>query len=149
MNNPINYKCPICLKYPNSHSFQFIGEYKSNIVIYTCPEKALRYNDHDGIISHYNGVLKDIQGKKWIWLFDARNFSAKHYLQFNISIDLAKLISKTEYSDNLQYILIYKPTWHLDLTLNLIYPFISEKMKAIIRKIDKLPTFLSDNPTLI
>lgn len=144
MNNIISYKCPICTKYPNSHSFKFLCEYKSNIIMYTCPEQAIRYDDHDGIMLHYKGVLENIKDNKWIWFFDARNFSSKHYLQFNISIDLAKLISNPEYSNNLQYIIIYQPSWHLDLTLNLIYPFLSEKMKTLIKKTDKLPTFLLD-----
>lgn len=143
MNNPISYKCPICTKYPNSHSFNFLCEYKETIIMYTCPEKALKYDDHDGIISHYEGILQNIKNKKWIWFFDARNFGMKHYLQFNISIDLAKLISQIEYSKNLKKIIIYKPSWHLNLTLNLIYPFLSEKMKNIIIKIDKLPSYLS------
>jgi hypothetical protein len=116
--------------------------------MYTCPEKAIRYDDHDGIINHYEGVLKNIQGKKWIWFFDARDFSAKHYLQFNISIDLAKLISRPEYSDNLQHILIYRPSWHLDLTLEIIKPFLSDKMKSIIKIIDEIPSFLSNNEHL-
>ena len=133
MNNLITYKCPICTTFPNSHSFQFTGIYKSNIIMYTCPEKAIRYDDHEGIINHYEGVLKNIEGKKWIWLFDAKNFSIKHYLQINISIDLAKLISRPENSDNLQYILIYRPSWHLYLTLELIKPFLSEKLKSIIK----------------
>ena len=135
MNNPIYYKCAICEEYPNSHSFKFLGEYKSKLVMYTCPEEALKYDDHEGIINHYKGILNDIRGKKWIWFFDSRNFSAKHYLQFNMSIELAKLISQPEYSDNLQYIVVYKPSWHLDLTLNLIYPFLSDKIKNLIKKV--------------
>lgn len=143
MNSPISYKCPICTENPNSHSFKFLGERKGYLIMYTCPEKAIKYNDHDGIINHYEGVLQNIKDKKWIWFFDARNFSSKHYLQYDISIDLAKLMSNTEYSKNLHKIFIYKPSWHLDLTLNIIYPFLSEEMKNIIVKIDKLESFLS------
>lgn len=138
MNNIDTYICPICAKLPNSHSFSNIGKYKSNIIMYTCPEKAIKYDDHDGIINHYEGMLKSIKGKKWIWIFDAQNFSAKYYLQYNISIDLAKLISNPEYSDNLEYILIYNPSWHLELTLNLIFPFLSENIKAKIKRSIKL-----------
>ena len=40
MNNLITYKCPICTKFPNSHSFQFTGIYKSNIII----KRLIEYN---------------------------------------------------------------------------------------------------------
>jgi hypothetical protein len=77
MNNPISYKCPICEKYPKSHSFRFIGEYKSNLIMYTCPEEAVRYNDHDGIITHYKGVLENIKEKN---RKDCENHNLKIYL---------------------------------------------------------------------
>jgi hypothetical protein len=145
----ITYICPICNIQPYSHSFTYLGIYNSIIYLYTCPEKALRYDDKDGILQHYNGILQNIQGHNWIWFFDATNFSQKHYFQIITSIELAKMITRPENSNTLQGILIYNPTWHLDLTLKIVKPFLSTNIKNIITKIQNIPVFLRGHSVFV
>lgn len=141
----ITYICPYCFDDPSSHSFKYLGIYNSIYYMYTCPERATLYYDCESILQHYTGVLQNIQGLQWIWFFDATNFSHKHYFQVNVSIALAKLLSNPRYSNNLCCILIYNPTWHLELTLNMIKPFLSTSIKNKVTIITSIPRFLRNN----
>jgi hypothetical protein len=143
--NLIKYKCPICEIKPSSHSFQYICIYETILYMYTDPEKSILYDDYSGIINHYYGMLNDIKDKKWSWFFNASQFSQKHYLQIELSIELAKMITRREFSKNLQSILVYKPTWHLNILLSIIKSFLSVDVKNKIIIIDKIPEFLVNN----
>ena len=127
-----DYICPICLEHPGSHSFHKLKETADGIsIFYTCPSKAIRHNDHDGIINHYEGVMGANNNKPWIWIFDCQGFSLKHAMEIQISVSLAKLINE-KYSHNLQKIIITNPTWHIHTTLALVKPFLSERILNLI-----------------
>jgi hypothetical protein len=90
----MSYKCPFCAIDADSHSLVKIKETTSIVYFYTCPANAKLYYDMPSIINHYNGVLSEIpQDKYWIWIFDSSNFGFKHFIQFRVGIELAKLIS--------------------------------------------------------
>lgn len=131
----MTFICKICESEPGSHSFSKIREEDNISVFYTCPSKSIKYNDHDGIISHYKGIMDEHGDKPWIWIFDSVNFSIKHAMEIKISISLSKLINDN-YSKNLKKLVILNPTWHIRTTLNLVNPFLSENVKKII-KIDE------------
>lgn len=125
------YTCRICENDPSSHSFKNMGLKDDIIYYYTCPAKATKYYDTDGIIEHYDGVLSE-NNNKWIWVFDGEGFSMKHLLEINVGIQLAKLITN-KFSHNLVNIVIINPTWHIKTVIELIYPFLNNHMKSIIK----------------
>jgi hypothetical protein len=128
----MTYICPLCEIEPLSHSLSKIEETNNVIYYYTCPSKAKLYYDAESIINHYNGVLSEIPcNKKWIWIFDSAGFDLKHFMQINVGIELAKLIS-TKFSSNLEKIKIINPTIYVSATYNIIYPFLNNKLRNII-----------------
>ena len=49
--------------------------------------------DVDALLSH-DGVLSEIpENIQWVWIFDSADFNMKHFLQIEVGIELAKLIS--------------------------------------------------------
>ncbi len=90
----MSYSCPICNIDPSSHSFIKLKETETLIYFYSCPSKAKLYFDKEGILNHYNGMLNEMtEGKKWIWIFDSLDFGLKHIINFDVAIELTKLIS--------------------------------------------------------
>lgn len=125
------YECPICKEVPNSHSLKVLEELDGIVYLYTCPSKAIRYDDREGINAHYRGVLHELGEKKWIWIFDARGFSIKHYLQFRITKDLADILS--EYSGTLNEIQIYNTNRFIKMTYTMVYPFLNERIRDVVK----------------
>lgn len=137
------YTCKICDNDPSSHSLKNIGIIDNITYYYTCPAKATKYNDVVGITEHYDGVLSE-NTNRWIWVFDCNKFSAKHLLEINVGIQLAKLIS-TKFSSTLDSIIIINPTWHILVVMRIVKPFLNSHMKSIIKisgKIDTLSKIL-------
>jgi hypothetical protein len=128
----MKYTCPLCALNPASHSLTEVIEKENTLYYYTCPSKADLYFDATSIINHYEGVLKEIsENKQWVWIFDAKGFNLKHFLQIQVAIELAKLIS-LKFSKNLKRIIIINPTFYVSSTYNVIGPFLNEKIKSII-----------------
>ena len=132
------YTCKICDNDPSSHSLKNIGTIDNITYYYTCPAKATKYNDVVGITEHYDGVLSE-NTNRWIWVFDCNKFSAKHLLEINVGIQLAKLIS-TKFSSTLDSIIIIKPTWHILVVMRIVNPFLNSHMKSIIKISGKIDT---------
>jgi hypothetical protein len=127
-----SYLCPVCAIDESSHSLTKLTEINNIMYYYTCPSKAKLYDDTTGIINHYNGVLSEIpEGKKWVWVFDSDNFELKHFLQIDVGIKLAKLIT-TKFSHNLNKIIIINPTFYISATYNIIQLFLNENVRSII-----------------
>ena len=128
----MSYKCPLCLIDPLSHSLTEFLNKDNTLYYYTCPAKAKFYFDTNSIINHYNGVLSDIpKNKQWVWVFDGLGFGLSHFLQIEVAIELAKLIS-SKFSNNLKKIIIINPTLYISSIYNIITPFLNEKIKSII-----------------
>jgi hypothetical protein len=147
--NNINTQDSPCEKSLGNYSFKRIpnppihetGSYKEDDnssvgnkktkYFYSCPAKAPKYDDHDILIEHVDNMLSDIRGDPWIWMFDSAGFGVKHYLEIRTAQSLAKLISD-KYSDSLEQIIVMNPSWHMRLTLNVVWPFLSNKIKNSI-----------------
>ena len=126
------YICGLCSLDPTSHSLTNLLEKDNTIYYYTCPSKARLYFDTYSIISHYDGALSEIpKSKQWVWIFDGDGFSFKHFLQIDVAIELAKLITK-KFSDNLKKIIIINPTFYISSVHNIIKPFLNKKILSII-----------------
>lgn len=126
----MTYVCKICEDDPTSHSLKNIGIRDNITYYYTCPAKATKYYDTDGIIEHYDGVLSE-NTNQWVWVFDCEDFTMKHLLEINVGIQLAKLITN-KFSHNLVSIVVINPTWHIKTVIELIYPFLNNHIKSII-----------------
>ena len=128
----MNYICPLCSIDPSNHSLTKIKETEKYIYYYSCPSQAKLYFDTNGIINHYNGMLSEIpKNKKWIWIFDSKDFDLKHFIQINLGIQLAKLIS-SKFSHNLLKIIIINPTIYILSTYNILKPFLTKEVNNII-----------------
>jgi hypothetical protein len=128
----MKYTCPFCALDPLSHSLTEITEYNNTIYYYTCPSKAKLYFDAKSIVNHYNGVLSEIpENTQWVWIFDSTNFNMEHFLQIEVGIELAKLIS-SKFSGNLQKIIIINPNIYISSVYSLVYPFMNEKLRSIV-----------------
>ena len=128
----MKYICPFCALDPLSHSLMEITESNNTLYYYTCPSKAKLYFDAKSILNHYDGVLSEIpENKQWVWIFDSADFNMKHFLQIEVGIELAKLIS-IKFSENLQKIIIINPNIYISSVYNLVHPFMNEKLRSII-----------------
>lgn len=128
----MTYICGLCSLNPSSHSLTKLSEKDDTLYYYTCPSNAILYFDTTGIINHYNGVLSEIpKNKKWVWIFDSNGFNLKHFLQIDVAVELAKLISKN-FSDNLKKIIIINSTIYISSIYNIIKPFLNKKILSII-----------------
>ena len=128
----MSYICGLCSLDPSSHSLTKLLDKDNTIYYYACPSKARLYFDTYGIITHYDGVLSEIpKNKQWVWIFDGDGFSFKHFLQIEVAIELAKLITK-KFSDNLKKIIIINPTFYITSVYNIIKPFLNSKIISIV-----------------
>ena len=127
-----HYECPICKKEPGSHSFLKVHQDNNIEYYYTCPAKASKYNDVEGIVAHYDGMLQEIHcEKKWYWIFDCSGFDIQHLMEYQIGIQLANLIS-SKYSENLEKICIINPNWYIYSMVTVVWPFLSFSVREKI-----------------
>lgn len=131
-------KCLICEKDPSSHSFNLIKEifvteekqsYKLQ-VYYCCPSKATKYYEYAGVLEHFRIEFENLGEKQWIWIFDCSDFTASHATQVYSAIEIAKMVLKK--ADTLKKIYIINKTGPLDIFLNIIYYFLTDKLKKRI-----------------
>lgn len=127
----MNTICVTCLLDPTSHSFSRLYESGGIIYLYTCPAKATRYDDRVGILNHYSNLLASLNGQYWSWIFDCSGFEMKHCLQIQLAKDIAKLISQ-QYGSTLKKIHIINPTWHIQIVLNIVWPFLTQQTRSSI-----------------
>lgn len=128
------FVCPKCHENPGSHSFMKIKDQQDGTaVFYTCPSKAKCLDDNESIIAHYDGFLNENGTNPWILIFDSQGFKVEHTLNIKLTMDLVKLINE-KYSENLKKIIIINPTWHINATIKMVMPFLSEKVRGLIVK---------------
>lgn len=126
------YECPICKLDPTSHSLKKIKETSRTITFYTCPAQATRYNDIEGILAHYQGVLSEIPShKQWTWIFDGHGFTLSHAMEVTLASKMASLIMN-QFSHNLRKIKVIRPTPFISITLKIVLPFLSQRVKSLI-----------------
>jgi hypothetical protein len=134
--------CPKCHINPNAHSFKILrSNNKDDIkhtIFYTCPSEAEEYNDSDGILLHYENMLKMNGDKGWIWIFNCNKMEIKHSLELNTCRRIAQLISD-KYMHNIKQIYIININFALNIIMNFLWPFLSDKLKDLIIITDKLP----------
>lgn len=128
----MRYECPLCILDPYNHSLKKMAVRENTYIYYACPSQAKMYKDTEGILNHYEGVLSEIpEDKDWIWIFDSFDFTLKHYLQIDVGIGLAKLITN-KFSHNLKKIIIINPTFYISSTYSIVRVFLSERIRNMV-----------------
>lgn len=128
----MRYECPLCVLDPYNHSLKKLAVRENTYIYYACPSQAKMYKDTEGILTHYEGVLSEIpEDKDWIWIFDSFDFTLKHYLQIDVGIGLAKLITN-KFGHNLKKIIIINPTFYISSTYSIVRVFLSERIRNMV-----------------
>jgi len=111
----------VCALDPTSHSLRRIGETEDGTAIfYTKPAEATKYWDRKGIRDHYDGTLGQIKSD-WIWVFDAKGFSARHLFEVGVAQDITTLVA-TKYSRTLKEIRVVNSSWVVQAALHIVRP---------------------------
>jgi hypothetical protein len=111
----------VCALDPTSHSLRRIGETENGAAIfYTKPAEATKYWDRKGIRDHYDGTLGQIKSD-WIWVFDAKGFSARHLFEVGVAQDITTLVA-TKYSRTLKEIRVVNSSWVVQAALHIVRP---------------------------
>jgi hypothetical protein len=92
--------CQDCIDIPNSHSFELLCKSRHSVTnqdvifYYTKVSNAIKYNDTNGILEHYENLLTKSNPDSWIWVFDCNGFGLKHSLEIKTAIGISKIINK-------------------------------------------------------
>lgn len=128
----MRYECHLCAMDPYNHSLKKLAVRGNTYIYYACPSQAKMYKDVEGILNHYEGVLSEIpQDKKWVWIFDSFDFNLNHFLQIDVGIGLAKLITN-KFSHNLEKIIIINPNFYISTTYRIVKIFLNEDTKNMV-----------------
>ena len=118
---------------PLSHCFyEKIGKINDITVFNACPGESTLYNDVDGTLSHIKAMLQHHGKNQWVLHIDGENFDTKHAAQITIVYQFIELIKK-EHLDNLILVEIICPTKQMHGVIAVVWPFLPEKLKNIIR----------------
>ena len=123
--------CKTCHEDSTSHSFSKLCEIGGVSFFYTKPADAMKYTDREGILAHYDNMMKYNGDKPWTWIFDSDGFGMKHAMEVRTGIEIAQLIT-SKYSTNLQKIIVKNPTWYVNLMYTIVSPFLSTRVNSMI-----------------
>jgi hypothetical protein len=125
------FVCPICAENSENHSFDRLDNNAEVAIFYSCPGKALKYKDHEGIVAHFDGMLRELDGKPWKWMIDGTGFRSKHAVQIQVAMGITQLII-SNYSTSLQQIMIINASGYIHSMIAVIWPFLTEYLRSII-----------------
>lgn len=133
--------CLVCGSDPSSssHVFRKVADKASHVVYYTIPSKVKVEYPADGIIGHYDHILREKGSRRrWVWVFDGTNFDTDHIMELKTGQGIAELL-KGENLDSLAEIKVINPTIHLKVLLKVIQPFMEDALKAKLTVLDDRP----------
>ena len=126
------FKCSICDKSPNSHSFEKIDQVDDITIFYSCPGDLVN-EESNNVTKHYKDTLDEYMTDKWTWIIDSKNYKLKQALHTNNAMKVIRLISKPEYSSKLQQIIILKANAQFRTIINILWLFLSKSLKEKIQ----------------
>ena len=139
-----NYYCDICDKLPNAHSFSVIcnARLKDNhnhhlSVYYTKVADAIKYYDREGILQHYENLLRFDSPSDWIWIFDCAGYGLKHSMEIKTAIGIAKIINKY---GHLRRILVINSNFFINMIFKSVSVFLNNDIisnTVMIKKEEK------------
>ena len=121
-------ECSICREVPGSHSFVKLSEENGVSCYYTCPAKASRYDDLEGIDNHYRLELSKLGGKSWIWVLDGEGLEMRHALELRVGIGIAKILE--EYG--VERIYVINRSVYVEIIRIGLWLLLSEELKSKI-----------------
>jgi hypothetical protein len=115
--------CQRCVDFPYAHSFELLFKAK-NIetqkdvnFYYTKVSDAIRYNDTNGILLHYQNLLNMSKPDSWVWIFDCNGFGLKHSLEIKTAIGLSRIINQFGRVEN---ILVINSNFFINAILKIV-----------------------------
>lgn len=126
--------CKKCAEGQNVHNFENLGKLESGVqVYYTCPARRQLFDDRN-FLEEFDLHLQETGTTPWIWIFDCKEYQAKHMLNLGNSLGLLKLF-ETKYKNTLQAMYIVNEAWYFHLFLKTVKPFMKEETKAKMHQI--------------
>jgi len=136
MTIPNQNPCKICTIDPTSHSFKIVPSMNYDVnLFYSCPAKATKYFESEGVIEHFNVHLKKNNGKPWAYILDCEGFTLLHSTQIKTSMALADMVTN-KYGDSLKKVWIINATWTIHIMLRAVMPILSNRLQSIIETTD-------------
>ena len=126
------FKCSVCDTTPNSHSFDKIDQIDDLTIFYSCPGE-IENEDSSTVVSHYKDTLDEYMTSKWTWIIDSKNYKLKKALHTNSAMKIIRLISREEYITKLDQIIIVKANTQFKTIINILWLFLSNKIKEKIK----------------
>lgn len=124
--------CPICAIDASSHSFDLLYHMDNVLVFYSCPANATKYNDTDGILTHFKLALDFYKccENNWEWIFDFKGFELKHIMEIRTAIGIAGIINN--YSKYLTKIRIINMNRYTHTMMKIVMPFLNKDVQSKI-----------------
>jgi len=121
--------CPICAIDASSHSFNLLYHMDDVLVFYSCPANASKYNDTEGILTHFKFALDFYKcfENSWEWVFDFKGFELKHMMEIRTAIGISEIINN--YSKYLTKIRIINMNCYTHSMMKIVTPFLNESIK--------------------
>lgn len=119
--------CLTCHMDPGSHSFSKLCDINNVSVFYTNPSEATKYNDNDGIMVHFQGMMSKHVNDKWGWIIDASGFQTHHMMELQLTRNLIELINNN-YISNLEYIKVKNTNVVVRRLFNVFLPVIGSDL---------------------
>ena len=131
----MNVICKICAEEPDSHYFKKIAERRGISTFYMKPSMSKLYKDTEGILSHLDNALAQLQGKKWIIILDGDGFDIRHATEISTGKGMLELIMN-KYGATLVEFKLINPSWHMKSILKLSDDNLTEDFKSKLTVID-------------
>ena len=133
MNTKSNL-CTICNLNPSSHSFQRIPSQNTDIQLYySCPAKATKYFESEGVVEHFRSYFKEIGQEPWAYILDCEGYSLRHTTQIQTSLKLVEMAKKT----SLKKVWIINYAWPFNIMLNAVLAFLPQDIQLLIEMSNK------------
>jgi hypothetical protein len=99
------------------------------LVFYSCPANASKYNDTEGILTHFKFALDFYKcfENSWEWVFDFKGFELKHMMEIRTAIGISEIINN--YSKYLTKIRIINMNCYTHSMMKIVTPFLNESIK--------------------
>jgi len=112
-------------------------------LFYSCPAKATKYFESQGVIDHFRQYLEKNNHHPWAYILDCEGFTLSHATQIHTLMALADMI-QNKYGKSLKKAWIINSSWPIKIILNAIWAVLSDDLKMIIETSDKTVEQIQD-----
>lgn len=140
--------CLTCYEITSAHSFEVVCHVPrtdkiKEVIFYTKVANAIKYYDTEGILIHYENLLKLVNPDQWVWIFDCSQFGFKHSLEIKTAKAIAKLISNF---GKVKKILVINSNTFINIVYKAIKVFLDDEItkNTIIIKSDQKTKYMNE-----